>query len=173
MAWLRLDDGFTEHRKVVALKRADRWTWLELLTYCARQSNGGHVPQGVCDVLRWVTPKFLTRCAELGLLDVMEDGYRVHDWNVYNPKDATAAERMQRHRARNANRNDGVTPTVTEPVTQASRDRDSRVAARARPVPSPEEQEPSVSLEPHVAHRQPDGPEQIRTIFTRLGQEPT
>lgn len=93
MPWLRIDDGFTEHRKIVALKRADRWTWMELLTYCARQGSG-HVPAGITDVLRWVTPAFLEQCVAVGLLDPDDrfptgsagshHGYQVHDWLEYN-----------------------------------------------------------------------------------------
>ena len=133
MAWLRVDDGFTEHRKVVSLRRADRWTWLELLTYCARQGNGGHVPEGITDVLRWVTPKFLAQCADLGLLDVDGDGYHVHDWTIYNPKDPTGAVRQSRHR--NAKRNAEVTDDVTDcSVTEVT----PPAQARARgPSPTP------------------------------------
>ena len=91
MAWLRLDDGFTEHTKVLALRRADRWTWLEVMTYCARQRNGGIFSEGICDVLRWVTPAFLKRCVEAGLLELVAGSqsvpgnhYAVHDWAIYN-----------------------------------------------------------------------------------------
>lgn len=84
MAWLRVDDGMPEHRKVLALPRKDRWTWLELLAYVARQNNGGHVPEGVCDVLKYVTPAFLKACEQHGLLDRDDTGLAVHDWAIYN-----------------------------------------------------------------------------------------
>lgn len=112
MAWLRVDDGFPEHAKLLALKRGQRWTWLEVLAYCARQSNGGYVPAGISETMKWVTPAFLARCLEVGLLDEGEDGYTVHDWEVYNPKDPSGAQRQLRYR--NRHRNDEVTGTVTE-----------------------------------------------------------
>lgn len=84
MAWLKVDDGLAEHRKILQLKRSERWTWVELLCYVARQNNGGHVPQTVREVLRYATPAFLERCRELGLLDMDGDLYRVHDWEIYN-----------------------------------------------------------------------------------------
>lgn len=85
MAWLRVDDGMPEHRKVLGLPRKDRWTWLELLCYVARQNNGGHVPEGITDVLKFVTPKFVNACLEAGLLDRENDGgFCVHDWDIYN-----------------------------------------------------------------------------------------
>lgn len=99
MAWLRIDDGFAEHPKLIALgSPADRWTWLELLVYCARRRTRGQVPSGVHDVLRRATPGFLERCHMVGLLDKDEDGYAVHDWETYNPSDSAAADRMRRRR---------------------------------------------------------------------------
>lgn len=104
MSWLRLDDGAPEHRKILALSRADRWTWIELLAYCARQDDDGYVPVTVGEILRYVTPGFLQKCRLVGLIDVDEAGeMRVHDWKVYNRKDPTNAERQRRYR--NAHRN--------------------------------------------------------------------
>lgn len=148
MPWLRIDDGFTEHRKIVALKRSERWTWMELLTYCARQGNGGHVPEGVCDILRWVTPAFLSKCADVGLLDVVDGRYEVHDWRVYNPKDPTNAARQERYRQRHSN--DDVTAEVTVDVTEKVTDENVTTVtppaqARARvPSPTPETIGPSL-----------------------------
>ena len=131
MTWLRIDDGFTEHRKVLKLRRSERWTWLEILTYCARQNNGGRIPKAISDVLRHVTNDFLERCVKAGLLDHHEDGYQVHDWLEYNPRDPTGALRQQRYR--NATRNGQVTGNVTdENVTNVT----PRARTRAR-VPSP------------------------------------
>jgi len=112
MPWLRIDDGFTEHRKLLMLKRHDRWTWMEIMTYCARQNDGGHVPAGISDILRYVTPQFLKKCVDAGLLDEDGTGYSVHDWLDYNPRDPTNATRQQRYRSRN--RNGEVTETVTD-----------------------------------------------------------
>jgi hypothetical protein len=141
MTWLRIDDGFTEHRKVLELKRNDRWTWMEVLGYCARQSNGGHIPSGISDTMRWVTPSFLNKCADIGLLDREGTGYVVHDWSEYNPKDPTNAVRQQRYR--NAKRNGEVTEEVTEPaVTNVTPRAQQRAPVPARPLPVPQEQNP-------------------------------
>ena len=86
MSWLRVDDGLAEHRKLLSLKRSDRWTWMEILCYVARQNNGGHIPENIHGVLRYAKPEFLERCHQLGLLDI-EPGtglYVVHDWAIYN-----------------------------------------------------------------------------------------
>lgn len=129
MTWLRIDDGFAEHGKVLELVRKDRWTWMELLCYCARQSSG-RVPVGITGLLQHVTPEFLHRCVAAGLLDRDEHGgLEVHDWAVYNPKDPTGAVRQSRFR--NAKRNG-------ESNGENRYDRNaSRVGARARSRPDP------------------------------------
>jgi len=62
MPWLRIDDGFTEHRKLLMLKRHDRWTWMEIMTYCARQNDGGHVPAGISSRSSCFSCPVMVRC---------------------------------------------------------------------------------------------------------------
>ncbi len=106
MSWLRIDDGFTDHPKILSLTLAQRWTWLSILTYCARFDTEGRLPAGIGQVVRGASPSLLSRCHDLGLLDV-DDGneYVVHDWVIYNG--ATVAEKvayyMERHPEATAN----------------------------------------------------------------------
>lgn len=143
MSWLRLDDTFAQHPKITHLSRGDRWTWLEILLYCARFKTAGVVPETVGEVVKRATPAFLNRCYELHLLDLDGEEYRVHDWDAYNPSDATAADRMRRYRKRNADRN-----------ADRNGDGASRAGARARPVPSPSLEPPSVPSVAHYAERE-------------------
>ena len=101
MAWLRIDDGFADHPKLVELGKPEhRWTWLEVLAYCARQKTQGRIPREIGDVIRRANPAFIRRCVEVGLVDLDEDIHRVHDWDDYNPKDPTKADRQARWRAK-------------------------------------------------------------------------
>lgn len=93
MSWLRIDDGFAQHPKIVQLTPKDRWTWLELLCYCARYRTGGRIPAGIAEVVRGTTPAFLARCENLRLLEKAADGdFQVHDWQIYNGE--TLAEKV-------------------------------------------------------------------------------
>lgn len=93
MSWLRVDDGFAEHPKVIALGGpAARWAWLEILAYCARRQTGGVIPPEIHDILRRATPELLAKAEQVGLIDVTEDGRVVHDWPIYNG--ATVEERV-------------------------------------------------------------------------------
>lgn len=163
MAWLRVDDGMAEHRKILALPRKDRWTWLELLLYVARQNNGGHVPEAICDVLRWVTPAFIQQCVDAGLLDEDKRGYAIHDWEVYNPKDPQHADRQRRYRDRqrdgksdgdrDASR-DGVSDAPRDGESDGARDENETPPARARargPSPTPEVSTPAAVVNPAAA----------------------
>jgi hypothetical protein len=156
MAWLRIDDGFTEHRKLLGLKRSDRWTWVELLTYCARQQNGGTVPENVCDVLRFVTPAFINQCVGLGLIDVEDDGTMVvHNWPKYNPRDPTKADRQARWRANRNGRVDGGVDVLvdggvddsmsTGPSTETVPRAQQRAGGPSRPVTTKDPAPPAVA----------------------------
>ena len=146
MPWLRLDDTFAEHRKIVALKRADRWTWVELLTYCARQTNGGRIPHGITDVLRWVTPAFLDQCTAIGLIDKQPDGtLTIHDWDDYNPLRIDDGELEQRVADALADHPEASANEVHR-IVGGRKQAVLAIVKRFRPVPP---QVPGTSTQPH------------------------
>lgn len=120
MAWLRIDDGFAQHPKLEGWSPKDKWTLIELFLYCAKHRTDGYVPEDLSLLPRAVTHGFLAKATHAGFLDRDADGALVvHDWAKYNPSDPTAADRMQRLRARrnaerNGTRNKGVTTWVTD-----------------------------------------------------------
>lgn len=87
MSWLRIDDAFTSHPKVLALGTdARRWTWLSVLAYTCRYRSPV-VPPTIGNAVPRATPSFLAACGKLGLIDVQEDGSLiVHDWAEYNSR---------------------------------------------------------------------------------------
>lgn len=141
MSWLRLDDRFAEHGKLMKLARKDRWTWIELLCYCSRHQNG-NIPKRIREILHHVTPVFLDQCIAAGLVERDEQGgLAVHDWAKYNPADPTGAERASRYR--HGKRHGAVTDESREPSRGASRKSNAPHAlARAR-GPSPKDKQPT------------------------------
>lgn len=137
MSWLRLDDGFVDHPKVIALGTPPtRWAWLEVLMYCARHRTSGRIPEGIGDVVRRATPALLSRARDVGLIDVDEQGaMRVHDWNTYNV-DPTNAERQARYRSRKRNAESDADVTG-----RAVTDNSLRAQPRARGPSRPQVQE--------------------------------
>jgi hypothetical protein len=136
MAWLRIDDAFDAHPKILALETDQRrYTWIRILVYtCRYRSN--HIPKNIQHTIPKATPRFLADCLELGLVDTDENGlYIVHDWADYQAGNPKTAARQRRWR--NADVDGDVDAHVDAHVDA------SRAGARARPVPSPNNNPPS------------------------------
>jgi hypothetical protein len=114
MSWLRLDDGFYDHPKVLALPVRDRWAWVSLLCYVARyghEEDRGLIPPAA----PMLSEGLLERLLELRLVDVAEEYegppalFRVHDWARYNGRgrgaelSARVAEALERFPSGSAN----------------------------------------------------------------------
>lgn len=99
MPWVKLDDQFTEHPKVVEAGPLAAWLYVCGLTYCARQLTDGFVPTAQ---LRRLLPsasvvKLADRLVEVRLWEPASGGYRVHDYLIYNPsRQQTLATRKQK-----------------------------------------------------------------------------
>jgi len=85
MAWLRVDDGYDSHPKILALGSDQRrWTWTRILVYTCRYRSPV-IPPNVSELVPRATPAFLRECVDIGLVDVTDDGtLEVHDWILYN-----------------------------------------------------------------------------------------
>lgn len=83
MAWLRIDDGFTENAKIAQLTDGEFRVWMRLLCWAARQ-RAAKVTTGLCRELVGLNPTKLRRYVQLGLLDANGDGYTIHEFLVYN-----------------------------------------------------------------------------------------
>jgi hypothetical protein len=93
MGWVKLDDGFPTHPKVVGLSLEARWAYIESLCYAAKYETDGVIP----DV---VAPNGLVREALLaaGLWESGSAAVQVHDFLVYNPS------KSEKERKRNVSR---------------------------------------------------------------------
>ena len=163
MSWHRVDDSASLNPKFSRLTDAEhRALTAGLWLYCARQRNGGHFTLEELPAMAYVTPKGpravtvqdVRSFIRYGLVD-NENGdgnsFQVHDWETYNPKDATGADRMRRMRERREQAETTPDPpsqernSVTdEPVTplQANRHPARAVSRpieelREEPVPVP------------------------------------
>lgn len=134
MAWLRIDDGFDTHPKILALGSDQRrWTWCRILVYTCRYRSP-EIPGNVTDLIPRATKKFLSECVELGLVDRTDEGTLVvHDWDEYQAGDPKKAARQRRWRNANVDADvDGNVDASVDGLVDAS-----RAGARTEPVPSP------------------------------------
>ena len=134
MAWLKIDDQYLLNPKVAAAGLEGRALHMASLIYCAGQLTDGFIPLTVLGILEGLAgvPNLQAAVAtlvEVGLWDVAENGWWVHDYLDYNPtreavtaKRAESKERMRQLRG------------LRSPDVRANKERTS---PDVRPLPSP------------------------------------
>jgi hypothetical protein len=105
VTWVRVDEHFPNHPKVLALGRdrlAGMGLWLIGLCYCNEYLTNGFIPEHMLPVR---SVKLARRLVEAGLWDAVDGGYRMHDFDEYQPtreyvleKRAKTTERVRRWR---------------------------------------------------------------------------
>jgi len=143
MPWVRMDDQYPEHPKVVAAGHLAGWLDVCAWAYCNRALTDGFVADAMVPRLTSV-PKPMVRADELvavGRWERVPGGFQIHDYLGYQKEaDQIRKERAQaksrQAKFRNHGRSNGVTPPVTNGVNDA-------------PVtPSPLPHPPSRDLQP-------------------------
>jgi hypothetical protein len=140
MSWLRLDDGYMSHEKILQLRDGEFRLWHAALAECNKQANDGIFPKATLRVLygHLERPKTGLACTlalvKVGLWYDLGSHIRIHDYLEYQISsdqrkrlNKAAADRMQRHREKKISRLSktadaqryGVTDTVTDGVTNA------------------------------------------------------
>src|SRR5258708_5834180 len=100
MSWVRLDDGFADHPKVVGIGPAALAVHVWGLCYCARHLTDGFVPIDSLAGCSLVTTKAereraVERLIRAKLWKRSRGGFRIHDYLEFNP----AAEKVMKERA--------------------------------------------------------------------------
>jgi len=108
MAWVRFDDTFPEHPKVLKVGGDAAWLHVCALAYCNRLETDGVIPTGVVGRLsdRKDAKRLAAKLVSEGLWDVHPEGWEIHDYHDFQP---SKAELEQRREARaQAGRKGGV-----------------------------------------------------------------
>lgn len=101
MSWVKLDDGFIMHRKVMEICNDGLALQIAGMTHCARNLTDGFISDKATKqlmALRSVGDNALQELLEVGLWEVTEGGYLVHDYLDYNPS-KEEAEQLRDERA--------------------------------------------------------------------------
>ncbi len=104
MTWVRLDDNFPGHRKVLAAGPEAAWLHVEALCYCAQQETDGAILNAaLAHLTQFSKPKAVklaARLVEVGLWELNGTGWMVHDFLEYNPSRKSLEEkRVKKQRA--------------------------------------------------------------------------
>jgi hypothetical protein len=160
MPWVKIDDKFHSHPKVIAAGVEGVALHVIALSWCGEYLTDGFIPEAQIRRLS-LSDNYQAIAAHLvsvGLWDIADGGYQIHDYLEYNPsaeqvraQRAANAERQARHRDKQeppdepepSSGND-VTNGVTNGVTNAS----PVPVPVPNPVPVPEEKAPSAAQAP-------------------------
>ena len=180
MAWFKVDDKLTAHRKFLRLGRIygiegralAMGLWVQAGTWSALNETNGFIPEDITEEFIDVTPASAVTdpdaldvreaLCDVGFWSRTDDGYQFEGWAEYQPtkegadeQRAKDAERKRRSRARKK----GVTPAsaVTDPDASAVT---SRPSPPSRPDPSRPDPSSSSSAEPPR--------EDVEALCTRL-----
>lgn len=137
MSWVKLDDGFPDHRKQLAAGAAACWLWACGLAYCNRQkTRDGFIPNAKVTLLYPLrdTSKLSTRLVEVGLWDRVEGGFKVHDYHDYQPSsDSDQAKKAESGRI--GGLRSGETRRAIRDSKHEAKSKQS-ASSKTKPVPS-------------------------------------
>lgn len=162
MAWLKIDDGFVEHEKVMGLSDRAFRLHMTALCQCAKNLTDGLVDPSrlriVAAIVGRPIPASVKELVEAGLWAPDGDCYRINDYLEYNPpavkvkkERENAKERMRsaraarsgEHRAERSAEQDGNgvgerSGTPSRPVPNARTDTVSQESSKGRPSLRPD-----------------------------------
>lgn len=183
MAWVRFDDGFFRHPKVVAAGRDARDMYTSSIFYANQNLTDGFIPESA---LRMVAAdacvnshgKAVKALLREGLWIEVEGGYQIHDYLDYQPSAASITDkqtankrRQQEWRDRNRNAKDNVqrntnrNAVTSAPVTGTDKDKDNykAISDEIADTPKPPKAKPAKAKTPEPTA--PNGTADVDTPF--------
>ncbi len=148
MTWLRVDDGFSDHPKVVGLSLCARGLWITGLVYAGRYLTNGFIPSAI---IKREGEAGAIACAELcnaGLWDTIDNGFCIHHYLDYNPSKSEVS--MRRDSRSKAGKRGGEASAIARAKASdapKSNELQTNVKRMSHPVPVPhKERDKSLSL---------------------------
>ncbi len=142
MPWVRFEDTFYDHPKVLAASLQAVGLHVTAICYSNARLTDGRISRPILRALRG-TAKLAAELVSVGLWEASEDGWRIHDFLDYNPsRDVTVAHRarVSEDRAR-AGQLGGIASAIakqraSKPIANGQQE-GSPYPSRSLPVPVP------------------------------------
>lgn len=102
MAWAKVDDQIAHHPKILAAGPVASWLWVCSLAYCNKYLTNGFIPTAALVTLGSVpnVQKWAAHLVTVGLWELVDGGYRVHDFHDHNPTAADVRQKRTDERER-------------------------------------------------------------------------
>jgi hypothetical protein len=98
LTWIRLDDQFPDHPKVVLAGPQAAWLYVAGLCYCSRHLTDGVIPKALVPRLTDFRGSAAKKLVEAGLWDDEGDVYRVHDYLLHQESRSEVEAKRQARR---------------------------------------------------------------------------
>lgn len=93
MSWVRIDDKLSFHRKVLKAGNEALGAWIRMLTWCSDHLTDGAIPDDLALLIAG-QQTVIDRLVVSNLIELDQDGYRIHDYHDHNP----TANEVRSHR---------------------------------------------------------------------------
>lgn len=98
--WIKLDDGFATHPKVLKAGPLGIAVQIRALCYASQNKTDGFIPTEALELMTYGLPAGMTeRMLECGLWDQIDGGYQIHDylhWNMSREQYDSVKESLSR-----------------------------------------------------------------------------
>lgn len=132
MAWFKVDDGFWAHPKVLMVSPDAGWLWLRAGSWSAQQLTDGFIPTAA-DRLLGDDGTLAAQLVDVGLWEVLPDGWAFHGWDEFQPT-RSEVEELRRKRSEAGRRGGQRSGESRRSKHEASASR--LLEAKSNPVPS-------------------------------------
>ena len=176
MPWVKLDDLFSDHPKVMEAGPLAAWLHVCAMCYCGRYLTDGFIPTGQVRKLADVdnAQELASKLVDVGLWENAEGGYQIHDWLEYNPsreqvlrEREAAKERMSKLRSGEVRPNNQRSSSSPSPSPSPS----PKPETHTRPNSQEETSSPKAPMTPKEKPRPrfPDDSEPAKLVTTLRG----
>lgn len=143
MTWVKLDDQFPDHPKVVKAGGDAAWLHVTAICYANRHLTDGFIPEGQVIRLsdRRNPAKLAAELVKVGMWETAVGGWMIHDFLDWNPSAAEVKKRREKERDRKAQQRRGDDGRYSKGDTQEESQQDTQQDsngshARSHTVPS-------------------------------------
>ncbi len=142
--WIKLDDQFSDHPKIIEAGPLAAWLYVCGLTYAARYLTDGYIPAGQVRKLADVdnASELAAKLVEVGLWESIDGGYLIHDYLEYNPnrEDVMATREARAEAGARGGRRKAAaskTPSKSASKTPANCQANAIAKSKQKSTPSP------------------------------------
>lgn len=139
MSWVRLEDTFPEHPKILSVDPEAAWLFVQGLCYANRNLTDGLIPKRAAVAMAGAHhTRLIAQLVSSRLWESEREGYRIHDYHEYQPTRQAVLVRREsdrnRKRIRPESERNPSAPYPSRTRTQVSKETGTPRSGEIRPI---------------------------------------